>query len=60
MIENISDFLRDIHCVVHPSYYPEGISNILLEAAASGKPIITTDRSGCRECLIENTSGFFG
>ena len=58
MIRNVSDFLTNIHCVVHPTYYPEGISNVLLEACASGRPIITTDRSGCREVVDDGVNGY--
>lgn len=46
------------HCIVHPSYYPEGMSNVLLEAAASARPIIATDRSGCRETVDDGRTGF--
>ena len=49
---------RQMNCVVHPSYYPEGLSNVLLEAAASGRPIITTNRSGCREVVDNGINGF--
>lgn len=58
MIRDISGFLKDIHCVIHPTYYPEGISNVLLEACASGRPIITTDRSGCREVVEDRVNGY--
>lgn len=51
-------FFQMAHCVVHPSYYPEGMSNVLLEAAASGRPIIATDRSGCRETMDAGVSGY--
>ena len=51
-------FFEMAHCIVHPSYYPEGMSNVLLEAAAHCRPIITTDRSGCRETVDEGKSGF--
>ena len=46
------------HCVIHPSYYPEGMSNVLLEAAAHCRPIITTDRPGCRETIDDGVTGF--
>lgn len=45
-------------CTVHPTYYPEGMSNVLLESAACGRPIITTDRSGCREIVEDGVNGF--
>jgi glycosyltransferase involved in cell wall biosynthesis len=35
--------------VVLPSYYPEGVPKVLIEAAASGRPIVATDVPGCRE-----------
>ncbi len=44
-------------CVVHPTYYAEGISNVLLEAAASARPIIATDRAGCREVIDNGKNG---
>ena len=46
------------HCTIHPSYYPEGMSNVLLESAALGRPIITTDRSGCREIVDHGVNGY--
>ena len=45
-------------CTIHPTYYPEGMSNVLLESCASGRPIITTDRPGCREILEDGVNGF--
>ncbi len=45
-------------CTVHPTYYPEGMSNVLLESCASGRPIITTDRAGCREIVEDGVNGF--
>ena len=58
LINNVSEFLKQIHCVVHPTYYPEGLSNVLLEACASGRPIITTNRPGCREVVDHGKNGF--
>jgi len=43
--------------VVLPSYYAEGIPRSLLEAAAMGKPIITTHNRGCREVVEEGVNG---
>ena len=44
-------------CVVLPSYH-EGMSNVLLEAAAIGRPIITSDIPGCREAVDAEETGF--
>ncbi len=46
------------HCTIHPSYYPEGMSNVLLESSACSRPIITTDKSGCKEILDNGINGF--
>ena len=43
-------------CVVLPSYH-EGMSNVLLEAAAIGRPVITSDIHGCRETVDNGVSG---
>ena len=56
--KNMLPFFEMAHCLVHPSYYPEGMSNVLLEAAASGRPAIATDRAGCRETVGHGVSGF--
>jgi galacturonosyltransferase len=54
--------VREMHkissCTIHPTYYPEGLSNVLLESLACCRPIITTDRSGCREVVDDNINGF--
>lgn len=49
---------RQYSCTIHPTYYPEGLSNVLLETCASGRPIITTDRPGCREVVDDGVNGF--
>lgn len=58
MVRYINEILEKTHCTIHPSYYPEGMSNVLLESSASGRPIITTNRSGCRETVDNGISGF--
>ena len=57
LLDNVRTILKDVHLVIHPSYYAEGISNVLLEAAASARPIITTFNPGCEETVIDNESG---
>lgn len=56
--QDIKPFLRDAHCVVLPSYYKEGMPVSLLEAAASARPLITTDINGCREAVEDTVTGF--
>ena len=46
------------NCTVHPSFYPEGMSNVLLESCAAGRPIITTDRPGCGEVVDDGVNGY--
>lgn len=43
-------------CVVLPSYH-EGMSNVLLEAAAIGRPVITSNIPGCREAVEHEKTG---
>lgn len=45
------------HCVVLPSYH-EGMSNVLLEASALGRPVITSDIPGCREAVEDGKTGY--
>ena len=44
-------------CVVLPSYR-EGVPRTLLEAAAMGRPIVTTDAVGCREVVDDGHNGY--
>lgn len=57
-VDDSHEILESIHCTVLPSYYPEGMANVLLESAASGRPVITTDRPGCRETVEDGVTGF--
>lgn len=50
-------FYQASHCVVLPSYH-EGMSNVLLEAAATGRALITSDIPGCREAVEDGVNGF--
>lgn len=49
-------FYAAADCVVLPSYH-EGMSNVLLEAAATGRPVITSDIPGCREAVEDGVTG---
>lgn len=57
-VMDVRPILKEMHCTVHPSYYPEGMSNVLLESSAAGRPIITTDKSGCREVVEHGKTGY--
>ena len=55
---DLMPFYQKCSCFLYPSYYPEGMSNVLLEAAACGRPVIACDRSGCRETVDDGVSGY--
>ncbi len=54
---DMPDLLARATLVAYPSYYREGVPKVLLEAAASGKAIITTDHPGCREAVTHGVNG---
>lgn len=56
--DNIHSYIIPSHCTIHPSTYGEGMSNVLLESASSGRPIITTNNPGCQEVVEDNVTGF--
>lgn len=56
--DDILPWIRRSHAVIHPSIYGEGLSNVLLENASCGRPIITTDNPGCRETVNDGETGF--
>lgn len=55
--DDVREFHRISHCTVHPSFW-EGMSNVLLESASCGRPVITSDISGCREIVDAGETGF--
>ena len=57
-VKDTRPYLANIHCTVHPSFYPEGMSNVLLESCATGRPVITTDNAGCIDVVDEGKNGF--
>ncbi|MDE5909986.1 MAG: glycosyltransferase family 4 protein [Lachnospiraceae bacterium] len=56
-IDNVPEVMAKSHIIVHPSYH-EGLSNVLLEAAACGRLVVASDVPGCRETLCEGKTGF--
>jgi glycosyltransferase involved in cell wall biosynthesis len=55
--DNVAEHLHHADCVVLPSYR-EGTPKTLLEAAACGKPLVTTDVPGCRETVQHGHNGY--
>lgn len=54
--KDVKPFLAGCHLVVHPTYH-EGMSNVLLEAAACARPVAASDISGCREAFEDGKGG---
>ncbi len=56
MQQDVRPFIKDSNAIILPSYH-EGLSNVLLEAAAMGRPVIASDIFGCKETFCENITG---
>lgn len=56
--KDVKPWIKRAHGIIHPSTYGEGMSNVLLENASSGRLIITTDNPGCRETVNDGISGY--
>jgi glycosyltransferase involved in cell wall biosynthesis len=54
---DVRKYIENCDCIIFPSFYREGVSRILLEAASMGKAIITTDNVGCREVVEHRHNG---
>lgn len=55
--ENVHDLIKNCHAIINPSYH-EGMSNVLLESASTGRPVLASNVPGCRETFDEGISGF--
>jgi len=55
--EDVRRIITQHDCVVLPSYR-EGLSRVLLEGAAMGKPLIASDVAGCRQVVEHGKNGF--
>jgi glycosyltransferase involved in cell wall biosynthesis len=56
-VENMAELLARVDLVVLPTTYGEGVPRSLIEAAASGLPIVATDMPGCREIVRHELTG---
>jgi glycosyltransferase involved in cell wall biosynthesis len=54
---DVRPFLQNSSVYVLPSYH-EGTPKSVLEAMATGRPIITTDAPGCKETVVDGLNGF--
>ena len=54
---DVRNEIREVDCIVNPSYH-EGMSNVLLEGAAMGKPLIASNIPGCREIIDDGGNGY--
>lgn len=54
---NPREYMKDAQAVIMPSY-GEGMSNVLLEASACGRPVLASNVQGCREIVIDDVTGF--
>ena len=56
--EDMNSVWNRSHIATLPSYYREGLPMVLLEAAACGRPIVTTDIPGCRDVVQHGRNGY--
>ncbi len=54
---DMPNVLAQAHIVALPSYYGEGLPKVLMEAAACGRAVVTTDMPGCRDAVLPEQSG---
>lgn len=55
---DIRDLLRESHIVAFPSYYMEGLPKSLIEADATGRPVITSNSVGCKDTVVDGYNGY--
>jgi glycosyltransferase involved in cell wall biosynthesis len=56
--KDVRPFLMEADCFVFPSYYKEGVPRCLMEAASMELPIITSFNPGCKEVVLNNSTGY--
>ncbi|ASP47886.1 glycosyltransferase family 4 protein [Cognaticolwellia beringensis] len=55
--DNVKAFIQACHIYTLPSYH-EGLPRTVLEAMSMGRPILTTDATGCRDTVINGENGW--
>jgi glycosyltransferase involved in cell wall biosynthesis len=56
-VKDMAALIASCHMFVLPTYYGEGVPKVLIEAAACGRPIVTTDIAGCRDIVKDGENG---
>lgn len=56
--KDVTEQIKNADCIIFPSYYREGVPRSLIESAAMGKPIITTNNVGCKDIVQDKYNGF--
>lgn len=55
--KEIHNFYKEASAIIMPSYH-EGMSNVILEASATGRPVLASDIPGCKEGFDKGITGF--
>ena len=56
--KDVKELLQQASIVAFPSYYREGVPKSLIEACATGRPIVTTNSIGCKDTVDDGVNGF--
>lgn len=55
---DVKPFIKEASCLIQPSHGGEGLSNVLLESAATGRALIASNIPGCRETIDVGINGY--
>ena len=56
-LDDVGEAMAGCHVFVLPSYYGEGLPRTILEAMATGRPVLTCDNVGCRDAVEHDGNG---
>lgn len=55
--DDVRKEIKEVDCIINPTYH-EGMSNVLLEGAAMGKPLMASNIPGCKEIVEDGVNGY--